>query len=461
MDWLDLLAITARLLDAHDSRHTPGATASPVVEERPGPSDGVWFDIATQLLEYLNEEESATNESWVPLDEFILAMTELHDVTEDDVRWLVSLMSTPTRLSQVTKDDVGTVTGVSSTKSTALIERPRFKAADKARLTRQGRTAVKLAKGTHGLLYSQYDAQKILLALQLHDFQAAFDQADAVVQEVRGFSQELTRLLEQPVSPETRAGYQKQKGAYLDAIQSVSSAAEQALNMFSTNAIREAFRSWSERQPGDPPGELAFRNRLRDTVRSVQTMSARMQTMIAELVTARREVVGNIDFAKVSLQQVFSPSTEADLWGCLTTLGPWQSQAGFPDAIDLIGILPPVSSINTDSDFVFDDNEESELTPTRLARFLETHGETIRAALLAGQSVSLSQAIRDGMLDVDGAQSLSELAGVYVSPDWLGLEDIRLRVTFREGGLRESLSTDLDLIGDELVLEPFVEEVAE
>lgn len=453
MDWEQLLSLTARLLDAHDSGHSPGATVPVPNEERQGRMDGLWLNIATELLEYLNDYESATNESWVPLDEFVVDMSQRHNISEDDVRWVVTLLSTPTRLTTINEDDVGTVTGIASTKATALVERPRYKTVNKCRLTRQGRIAVKLSKGVQGMLYSQYDAQKILLALQYSDFAAALNQANAINQEIRGFSQELTRLLEQPVSQETRESYNKQKEAYLKAIQSVDLTAEQALALFDTTAVKEAFAEWAKEYGPSAPSEAAFREQLRGTVRSVQSLSGHMQNLIGELVSARREVVGNIDFTQVALRLVFNPPSMIDLMDTLTGLGPWTPVTTLPCASDLLGTQPPLNGFSPVEDLIFDESLTSNLVPNLLVEFLKTHGAVIRKVLQAKQSFSLSKAISDGMFHIDGKSTLSELVGIYVCPDWLQMDEMMLRVGFKQDKLDMALPDGEHLLGDELILE--------
>ena len=457
MDWEQLLSLMVRLLDAHDSGHTPGATAPIPGEERQGRMDGLWLNIATELLVYLNEYESATNESWVPLEEFVAEMSSRHCVSGDDVRWVVALLSTPTRLTTIVNDDDETATRTSSTKATALVERPRYKTINKCRLTRQGRTTVKLSKSVQGLLYSQYDAQKILLALQYSDFTAALDQADAINQEIRGFSKELTRLLEQPVSQETRNAYDKQKEAYLNAIQSVDATAEHALALFNTTAVKDAFTAWTEQLGPSGPSEAAFREQLRGTVRSVQSLSEHMQNMIGELVSARREVVGNVDFSQIALSLAFSPPSENDLLGALITLGPANLVGSFPCAVDFIGILPPSNDIPLVNDLIFDESITNTAPPSVLVDFLNTHGSAMREALQAGQTVSLSKAITDGMSKIGDTSALSELVGIYACPDWLRMEGMFLQVEIRYEKLVTALPDGGQLWGDELVLKAIPE----
>jgi hypothetical protein len=415
--------------------------------------DGLWLNIATELLEYLNEYEAATNESWVPLDEFLCEMSNRHNVSEDDVRWLVNLLSTPTRLTTISVNADGDVAGTASTKATALVERPRYKTLNKCRLTRQGRIAVKLAKGVQGVLYSQYDAMKIILALQQGDFLSALNQADAVNQEVRGFSQELTRLLEQPVSLETREAYNKQKDAYLDAIQSVDKTAEQALVLFNTTGVKESFSAWAEGFGPSAPSEAAFRERLRDTVRSVNSLSGHMRSMISELVSAEREVVGNVDFTRIAIQLVFSPPDEEELASAIKLLGPWTPTSALPDVSDLLGILPPTNDTRTITDLTFDEAVLGGESRTILVDFLATYGPLIRETLRSGQAVSLTKAISDGLVEINNQSALSELVGVYVSPDWLQMDDTVIRVAFKNNGLNIKLPDGGQLWGDELILE--------
>ena len=459
MDWEQLLGLSVRLLDAHDSGHSPGAAAPVVNENRAGRMDGLWLNIATELLEYLNEYEAATNESWVPLDEFLSEMSLRHGISEDDVRWVVNLLSTPTRLTTISLGHTGEPTGTTSTKSTALVERPRYRTLNKCRLTLQGRIAVKLAKGVQGVLYSQYDAMKIILALQQGDFGSALNQADAVNQEVRGFSQELTRLLEQPSSLETREAYNQQKDAYLDAIQSVYKTAEQALALFNTAAVKDSFAVWAETIGPSAPSESAFRERLRDTVRSVNSLSVHMRSMIGELVSAERSVVGNVDFTKAAIRLVFAPPNEEELSGAIRSLGPWSPIGAWPDAYDLLGIFPPSNEAHTDTDLTFDEEDSGSSPKTILAEFLSTYGPRIREALRSGEKISLTRAISDGLLEINGQSTLSELIGIYVSPDWLQMDDMMLRVGFKNDELNIALPDGAHLMGDELILDAVPREI--
>ena len=458
MDWEQLLGLSVRLLDAHDSGHSPGAATPVVSEDRAGRMDGLWLNIATGLLEYLNEYEAATNESWVPLDEFLCEMSNRHNVSADDVRWLVNLLSTPTRLTTISVNADGDVAGTASTKATALVERPRYKTLNKCRLTRQGRIAVKLAKGVQGVLYSQYDAMKIVLALQHGEFLAALNQADAVNQEVRGFSQELTRLLEQPVSAETREAYNKQKEAYLDAIQSVDRTAEQALVLFNTTGVKDSFSAWAEEFGPSAPSEATFRERLRDIVRSVNSLSGHMRSMIGELVSAEREVVGNVDFTRVAIQLVFSPPKEDELASAIKSLGPWAPTSAMPDARDFVGILPLSNDKRAITDLTFDEAISDSESRTILVDFLATYGPLIRETLRSGRAFSLTKAVADGLVEINDQMALSELVGVYVSPDWLHMDDTVLRVGFKRDELNMMLPDGGQLWGDELILEAVPEE---
>lgn len=61
MDWIPLIASTARLIDLHDSNRAAGHAASQYDlyrETRGGNHDGLWLDVALTVIEYLREREN-------------------------------------------------------------------------------------------------------------------------------------------------------------------------------------------------------------------------------------------------------------------------------------------------------------------------------------------------------------------------------------------------------------------
>lgn len=450
MDWTDYIASVVKLVDLHDSNHQPGTSPPPPSEDRPGLGNGLWLDIAVRLIDFLHEYDAEVNEDWVYLGEFIDEMHERHGIMEDDVQYVVSYLATPTRLRTVAEGDDGQPTGVRSTKKTALVERPRHQVADRCRLTHEGRQTLQVAKMSNNWLYTRHDAQKIRTAIMTDDFAAIIPQAASVSQAVRSFSHEITRLLERTGEQDVWETYRKRVDDYASAIDDVGQAVIEASHMFWTREVQDRFEAWQERQTREDVSSGQIRRALNELMQASTKLRRKFADLLHELASQQRTVIGNVRFDKAAILAVFQPPEDRHFDLFLAALGPWTDTVSLPAPEDLVGVLKPVLDEENTETLEFGSEAEQAL-PGVIDRFLARYGHEIKEALRDG-GVSLSEAVRKGWVQLDGGMALTELVGVYTSPEWLGEAGRHIGIGFRRDGLDVELPDGSKLYGDELIM---------
>lgn len=452
MNWMSLLSATARLVDIHDSARAAGTVPSSPSEERPGVADGVWVDIATRLLEYLHERDLEANEAWIPISAFVDDMTKRHAIAEDDVRFVINFLTTPTRLTNIKEAEaLDGPLAVQTTKDTALVEWPRnTNIYDRCRLSRMGHRSVQLSKASDDWLYAANDAEKLITAIEYGAFSQFPTIAKNIVGQVRGFTKDIVHLLERQGMEDLLEEFRARKEDYLQILQRVQRAVETADHRFSAKDIRDRFEAWYFSHDDPPTTASDIRRSLHEILQSLERLNRQFQDLISSVVLQRREIIGGVRFDEAALRLAFFSCDEATVLQCMHTLGPWFTDICLPSADDFDGVLSINLAENNQRSMIFDDELEPAL-PEPIALFIEKYGESIRQALSEG-SVSLSTAIGKGWIDIAGVSALTQLVGVYSAPDLLEATGQRISIHFERGSLRTNLSDGKILKGDNLVM---------
>jgi len=450
MDWTDYISAVVRLIDLHDSAHKPGTVGLPPTEERPGIGNGMWLDIAVKLIEYLHEHDIEANEGWIYLGDFIQEMEVLHKVCEEDVQYVVSYLATPSRICTITQSDSNQPQNVKMTKKTALVERPRHQVADRCRLTQIGRQALQVAKMSSNWLYTKHDAQKIKTAILSGDFSAIIPQAASILQAVRCFSHEITKLLERPGEQDVWDAYKQRASDYTEAISDVGNAVIDASDLFASNDVRVSFEAWSTTQKNQEINAEMINESLIEIMQSVTRLRRKFADLISELASQKRAIIGNVRFDKAALHLAFNMPSEEQIQLCFSALGPWDIEALFPSEVDMCGVLR--ADVEEDSNNILEFREDTvhEL-PASIYKFIEKYKDEMLNALQHG-SISLSGAIEKGWIDLDGVTALTELVGIYASPDWIGEEGVHIGIGYSSDKLNATLPDGSCLRGDELLM---------
>ena len=450
MSWVNLLSITARLVDLHDSGRQLGGTAYIQSETRPGLGDGMWLDIATRLLEYLHEHDIESNNGWMHLNEFIQDITYQSSINEDDVLHVVNTLSSPTNISYLSRGDSDDSVKLRSTKKTNLIERPRQKVTDRCRLTNVGRQALQLSKQTSNWIYTQHDANKILTAITSSDFEAIIPQIVTIEQAIRLLSQEILIMLERPGEEEIWSHYKNKSSQYAKTIEEVSESVSRALELLSIQTTIEQFHAWEQQQKKTDTSIEFITLKLHNLILSVEKLRRKFADLITSLASNKRNIIGNVKFNKIALSMAFNAPAEEYTDLCFKALGPWQVDSTLVSPIDLYGTMRPAVSQETHQTAYFEDETEEPL-PTPIEAFLLQYKDDIEKSLKQGP-ISLSQAFKNNYICVSTEDSLTSLVGIYTSPEWLGDMGVNIGISFSHDLFKEDLADGTTLIGNELLM---------
>ena len=450
MDWTDYLSSTIKLIDLHDNEHVAGSAGSLPNEERAGLKDGLWFDMAVSLIEYLRDKDVEGRNEWIYLSEFTNEMEVKHGIKEIDVQFVVNYLSTPSRIHTVADNKDGNSHRVRTTKKTNLVERPPHKVTDRCRLTQIGRQSLQIAKVAGSLLYTKHDAQKLQTAIMTGDFDVIAPQAVAIIQTIRSFSIEVTQLSERPGDEESWQTYSLHSKDYLQAINDVESAVMDASELFATQRIMDQFNVWVELQQNSIISAIHIQEILNEIMQSTTQLRRKLSSLIEKLSSPRRAVIGNVNFGKAALYLASNPISEEQMISLFVRLAPWSVDASLPSAIDLQDSIQLTSKVAGHAPLEFSLVPDNDL-PAVIVDLLDNYKQEIMEELRKGP-VSLTSAIKKGWIEIDGESMLSELIGIYSSPDWMGDENKNLGVGFQKGGLDVALPDGSKLIGDELIM---------
>lgn len=448
MSWINLLSVTARLIDLHDSRHQLGSAQYIPTEDRVGLGDGVWLDIATNLLEYLHEHDIDSSNGWIQINEFINQVTEGGDYQEEDVLYVVSTLATPTNITFLSSSDSKSI---KSTKNTALIERPRNKILDRCRLTDAGRQALQFSRQSNNWIYAQHDAKKILTAISAGDFSAIPRQVVTIEQSIKRFSQEIMRMLERPGEDEIWKEYKNKSIQYSKTIDEVSDAVIQSIELLQTSNIEEQFLVWMEQQKEVDISTDYIIKKLFDIIPLVENLRRKYANLIATIADNKRAVVGNIQFNKIALYLALNKPSSDNIENCFKALGPWETDTAFISPTDLIGTMRIINNSHNQKQMDYDKDDTPSL-PEPIEAFIEKHKDIIIEEFNNGRPVSISNAIKTDLMSLANQTDLTSLVGLYTTPSWLEITDVNIAITFSKEKFNAEILDESTLFGNELLM---------
>lgn len=424
MNWNELITATVKLIDLHDSNREIGSGIVPPPETRPGREDALWVSIAIELLEYLHIESQETNESWVFIGSLIKKLAQKYDVLEDDILYVVIYLSTPSKINFSNISEEGQL-AKTSTKKTALIDRPRNKSIDRCRLTEIGHSTVRISKITQSFLYAKHDAEKLHTAIITGDYPTIETQGRLILQTIRALSQQITKFFEG--SPDDALGVflTDKQSQFDDAITGVSSAIDAAFDLFSNQSERERFEAWYELQETPVVNAASINALFKNILTNSYKLREKVSQLLGSYIEENREAYGVVRFDHVALDILKKPLQDSDIEWNFLKMAPWSVQAYFSSIYEFQGVVETQVQVKVES---VSFEHSSQHTPgASINRFIDKHFEEIKN-ILETSDLSLSQAIELGWLELDGEESIPDLLGLYTTPAWLEKEGLKVGI---------------------------------
>ncbi|MCI0510589.1 hypothetical protein C8E00_101214 [Chromohalobacter marismortui] len=454
--WSKLLVATTRLLDLHDSGHEPGSPFVHVSQEsRRGLHDGYWLDLGCLLLDYLLDVDFATNSAFVSQTRCLAHLREFYpELAHDDLGFVVNLLATPSEVhfrdapptpevrdaSAPPEPDAGETVearrAMRSTKRTALIEKQ--SQTGQVRLTASGRQAVTLASQVEDLLYSEYDAAKVLAALARGDFARIPDITNQILLAIRALTQELRRVRENPTREGKLAALLDNERHYHNALSSIQETLLDARAQLSTPRLMERFADWREREAARHGEEWDLRmlsSAIGRVLTAIENLSRRLSELLADIAEGRIQSMGVVDFADVARGLLAAPPAPRMSEALVTRLMPFHVDVAMPRLAPLTPLLETRRAETSHAALVFDEAQDAAPEDPLLARFLEARGPALRARIQKAP-LSLPEALAEGWHRFEGDDCLAQLLNTFVDTELL---DSHLRVGIEARGFDVTL----------------------
>ncbi|WP_110665815.1 hypothetical protein [Salinicola halophilus] len=429
--WNKLLTATTRLLDLHDSAHEPGSPFVQVTQEqRRGLRDGYWLDLGCLLLDYLLEVDFATNSAFVTQRRCLAQLrSDYPELPADDLSFVVNLLATPSEVHYRERnaadpvpegDDTQRVSrGGRSTKRTALIEKQGQ--TGQVRLTPSGRQAVTLASQVEDLLYSEYDAAKVVAALSRGDYARVPDITQQILMAIRALTQELRRVRENPTHEGKLAALLDNERHYHNALSTIQSTLLSARAQLATPTLIDHFEQWAERQADEEWDLRMLSGAIGRVLNAIENLSRRLSELLSDIAEGRIQSMGVIDFAGLAHRLLISPPPTRLRDAVVARMMPLSPEVSMPRTETLAPLVETRRAERSGAALVFDEARDRPAADPLLARYLRARGPSLRKRLHRAP-MSLPEALTEGWHDFDSQDCLAQLLNTFVDTQLLGTE---------------------------------------
>ncbi|GHA97263.1 hypothetical protein [Modicisalibacter luteus] len=438
--WSKLLVATTRLIDLHDSAHEPGSAFVQVSQEqRRGLRDGYWLDLGCLLLDFLLDVDFATNSAFVSQTRCLAHLREQYpELPADDLSFVINLLATPSEIhfrSAPTAPASGEVRGMASTKRTALIEKQGQ--TGQVRLTPSGRQAVTLASQVEDLLYSEYDAAKVLAALARGDFARIPDITNQILMAIRALTQELRRVRENPTREGKLAAFLDNERHYHNALSTIQNTLLSARSQLATPDTMQRFEAWREAQQEE--WELRMLSgAIGRVLNAIENLSRRLSELLSDIAEGRIQSMGVVDFSDLARRVLHAPLPTALRDTLVARMMPFGLKVAMPRVTTLMPLLETRRAEKSEAALVFDEHSDARPEDPLLARYLEARGPALRQRLDQAP-LSLPEALEEGWHQFDAQDCLAQLLNTFVDTQLLdsrlsvGIEARSFAITLPDG----------------------------
>ena len=447
MDCISLLAVTARLLDLHDSDREPGGYTAYVKEDRQGGANGLYLDIATSVVECLRAHDAESNQDSIPRWKIVERVARDIGANENDIMFVLGALSRPTELHYIDRSNPIAPALNSEKLRTVLIEKTAY--LDEYRLSSSGRLLVSLSAMARDAAYLRGDAYNLLHAIEWCDFGKVIVFANEISGQLKIEILEIKSAIEKTGRSERVSKYIDRFEQYNRVIRETIEIVQKAEYQLNSLEVQDAFQAWIEKNKKD---DMAFEALLQAVMRIRRTLTD-FNRLVSELVSGilrhSRNAAPTISFLDLAAGYVYSPMPDHTQDFLLRQWGPVNLATAFfspDDGKGAIQIRLAPEANNT----VFEETGVQLVSSIGKLKFFDIHGKKIAEALKNGP-ISLSKAIDQGFFIQNDELLLGDLIGVFVAPDSLNIQypiTIRVASELSEKSLGQSgalLFTDIEI----------------
>lgn len=309
MDCISLLAVTARLLDLHDSDREPGGYTAFIKEDRQGTGDGLYLDIAVSVIECLRAYDAESNQDSIPQWKIVEHVQRELESHENDILFVLNVLRRPTELHYI--DRASPITPVLNSEKlrTALIEKTAY--LDEYRLSQSGRLLISLSAIAKDAAYMRGDAYNLLHAIEWCDFGKVISFANEISGQLKNEILEIRGAIEKTGRSERVTKYIDRFEQYIKVIRETVEIVQKAEYQLNSLETQDAFHVWVEKNAKD---DLAFEALVQAVMRIRRTLTE-FNRLVSELVSGilkhSRNAAPTINFLDVAASYVSTPMAES------------------------------------------------------------------------------------------------------------------------------------------------------
>jgi hypothetical protein len=447
MAWRDVLIASMRLVDIYDARREPGggsaqaslpARAKKVEEDS---AAGMLFELATAIMEYVNELEKESHGRYIPTSDIYVALKySFPQFTEDDFRFVINKLSI--RYSVFFASDGANL------RDTALLEKAG--AGDRVRLSQYGRIALSLSSASEDWRYSDLDAEKISRAITEGQFASVEKYCIGLQQTIRDAAIEVRKVLENPdLSVKEQSVLYADNDSYSNTVIKIQKVIKNGLELLVTSSTQEKIFKWCEAHPDDIYIESAIRDRMMHTLSMIEGLSRNLSEIINTIHSGGMKGFRTILFTDAARKFALDDMVD---WGerFLVNAGFWSPPQEMSGARDIL-----VKSIEKapakKKAMRFDQTGAVEVNAVR--SFLLKYAPDV-VELLRRQPVSLCEVIKTGAIGAKDLSNIGDIIGVFVDASCLGIETGYFQIRF-DGDFNDIEEMDSYIRMNDIMIEYF------
>ena len=413
IDLSPLLKASARLLDLHDSRRSPGESTQYQSEERSGHGDGRYFAIASTVLSVLQDYGKRSGDEFSSSAAISQAVQEhLAWANGTEIEYTLNVLSRPSELKLLHTDgDGGSDSHVIGDKETNLIDKAAH--ISEFRLSKIGKTALVMAMDNMDIAYIEGDVIKLTRALESGRLTQALGFVDRLIDQLRSEHLALITLIERT------SGGRRARPETIDDLESYAATMSRAVELVNTAQSRVDDLVRGEMPlPDDVPLGL-IRERVLELSRGIVRYARDVALLAIQTLSATWTNVKAPSFSDLALRWVKTSPTKTQLDTILGVLGPAFPFVMTPLGTDYAGIVKVQANKQQRAAQV--DLGEFELPVEH--QFIEwlRRNQAMLDGNIQNAGLSVHDAIEQGLADLDGNNALGCLVAALTSPEeWVG-----------------------------------------
>jgi hypothetical protein len=449
-----LIASTSRLLDFHQSRSSGTHVFQPEVPDSAASN----LFLATTLLKVLGELELEQGQVSISVKRLLREVNLDTAITnESALEHCILSLSRPREIRYGVRTEAG-VAHARTSDSTPLLTYDQ--SLRQVGLTENARLLIRVSELKDSWLYSDVDAQRLLMALERKQFSDIPRFCREILRDLANKARQLADVAERPAYSDLREALIEQGAAISDALREAGTLVHQAMELLFSAPVASAFELW--KASSNVAYELGnLQAELENVLHVTELLSRKFVNFVIEAQnaqTVRAPTMGFLDLVQSlhTRQAGFAEQLEV----ATLDMVPWFCETRFfsPDLLAGEISLSRLYALSLPApiEITFEHSDELVDQEARAHAFLERNADVILGALSLGPR-TLSDLMGLEGLHFEGDEDISAFVGAYSYPEIFDVNDQRVCIMHHSDFAELSTEHSTLVTSDPIV---FIAEVA-